>query len=66
MGGDKISGAWCQLIGLEQVVGSKEGCTSQCSFEERCSMREEIPTGVVERHRRTSTQVKWQKGKETK
>lgn len=41
------------------------GCSSQCSFEERCSMREEIPTGVVARHR-TSTQAKWEKGQETK
>lgn len=25
MGGDKISGAWCQLIGLVHVVGSEGG-----------------------------------------
>ena len=41
-------------------------CSRQCTSEERCSMREEIPTGAVVRHRRTSTQAKWEKGQETK
>lgn len=41
-------------------------CSSQCSSEERYSMREEIPTGALVTHRRTSTQAKWEKGQETK
>jgi len=32
-----------------------QGLSSQCSFEERQSVREEILTGVIARHRRTST-----------
>jgi hypothetical protein len=32
-----------------------QGRCSQCSFEERPSVREEILTGVIARHRRTST-----------
>jgi hypothetical protein len=29
-------------------------------------MREEITTGAVARHRRTSTKANWEKGQETK
>ena len=32
-----------------------QGLSSQCSFEERQSVREEILTAVIARHRRTST-----------
>jgi hypothetical protein len=53
--GDKFSVAWYQTIGLIQVVGREEECGKQNSFEERRSLREEILTGAITRHRRTYT-----------
>jgi len=38
-------------------------CGSRCSFGERCSVMEEILTGVIARHRRTLTWAKWEEGK---
>jgi hypothetical protein len=42
------------------------GVYSQHSFEEGCSMMEDIPTGAVVRNRRISKQAKLEKRKETK
>jgi hypothetical protein len=33
--------------------GDGEECGNQCSFGKRCSVTEEILTGVIARHRRT-------------
>jgi hypothetical protein len=46
------------------VVGREGECGSQCNFEERCSVREEILRDAVARPRRLSTRVKCEKGKE--
>jgi len=54
LGGDNFSVAWCQPEGLIQVVGRERDCVSQCCFEERHYMREEILTGVVATHTRTT------------
>jgi len=59
-----FSVAWCQPRGLMQVVGRETVCYDQSSFEERRSLREEILTGVIGRHRRTSTWAKCEKRKE--
>jgi len=53
--GFKFSVAWCQSIGLMQLVGREGDCGSQRSFEERRSVREGILAGVVARHTKTST-----------
>ena len=65
-GGDKFSVAWCQPIGLIQVVGREEVCGNQSSSEDRRSVREEILTGVIARHRRTYTWAKCEKREERK
>jgi hypothetical protein len=46
-----------------QVVWRVGECGNQHSFEETCCVREEILTGVVMRHTRTSTSAKWEKEK---
>jgi hypothetical protein len=46
------------------AVGRARECGSQCNFEERHSIREEILRGAVARPRRLSTRVKCSKGKE--
>jgi hypothetical protein len=40
--GFKFSGVWCQPVGLMQVAGKEKFCGSQCSCEERRSVREGI------------------------
>ena len=35
MGGDKFSVAWCQPIGLMQVVGGRWKCSRQCYVDAR-------------------------------
>jgi hypothetical protein len=50
-----FSVAWCQPRGLMQVDGRETVCYNQSSFEERLSVREEILTGAIARHRRTYT-----------
>jgi hypothetical protein len=50
MGGAKFSVVWCQPIGFIQVVERERVCGSQCSFEERRSMRKEVLTSVVARN----------------
>ena len=58
MGGDKLSVTWCQPIGLMHVVGWEGECGSRRSFEDRRSVRKEILTGAVARHRKTSAGAK--------
>ena len=62
--GQSVGSDKCQPIGLVLVVRRVGECGSQCSFEERCSIREEILRGAVARPRRLSTWVKCEKGKE--
>jgi len=50
--------------GLEQVFDREEVCGNQSSFEERRSVREEILTVAITRHRRTYTRAKREKRKE--
>jgi hypothetical protein len=52
VGSCKFSVAWCETVGLVEVVGRESECL--CSFEERRSMREEILTCAVARHGRMS------------
>jgi len=53
--GDMFSVAWCKPRGLMQVVGREAVCVNQSNFEERRSVREEILTGAIARHRRAYT-----------
>jgi len=47
VGSDKFSVVWCQPLGLVGVVEREGECSSQCSFEERHFMWEEILTHKV-------------------
>ena len=49
MGGGKFSVVWRQPFGFIQVGGREMECGSQCSFEERHTMRK-ILTSVVARN----------------
>ena len=62
--GQSVDSDKCQPAGLMLVVGREGECGSQCNFEERRSVWEEILRGAVARPRKLSTRVKWEKGKE--
>jgi hypothetical protein len=53
--GGKFSVAWCQPIGLMQMVRREEKCGNESSFEERRSVREEILTSATARHKSISS-----------
>jgi hypothetical protein len=52
---------------MVDASGWEEGkCGTWCSLETRCSVIEEILTGVIARHRRTITEQSGRKEKERK
>jgi hypothetical protein len=63
---DTFSVAWCQSIGLMQVVEREQECGNECSSEERRSVREEIVTGAITKTQENiyMSKVRERRGKE--